>query len=255
MKRQLIRTFSAALCALLVFALFPLTSRADSPYVTVTKRPDKEDEYAALEMPQARYYFTRKDGTLLRSEVKPSWKNGSIYFMPHPAETYGTLGTVDEGTPVTILAQENGLYFFLTDDGRMGWNGRGFFTKPQAVEDLSAPITEGSALTGETLAAVSEALAGGRHAGAASPTFYADRPMLVMQSGSTATMTVYGFNNKATYDFERIDGESAEAEWQGEGFRNGRRNVLFTAGEPGLSVFTFRNSRNSQRFNVLILVV
>ena len=59
----------------------------------------------------------------------------------------------------------------------------------------------------------------------------------------------------ATYDFERIDGESAEAEWQGEGFRNGRRNVLFTAGEPGLSVFTFRNSRNSQRFNVLILVV
>ena len=36
-------------------------------------------------------------------------------------------GTVADGEKVTILAEKNGYYFFQTDDGRYGWNGKKWF--------------------------------------------------------------------------------------------------------------------------------
>ena len=59
--------------------------------------------------------------------VKASRKNGSIYLMPMPQKGHGNLGTVKNGSKVTILAKENGFYFFRTSDGRYGWNGTKFF--------------------------------------------------------------------------------------------------------------------------------
>ena len=148
-------------------ALFPVMGRADSEYATIAKRPEKnkkgQDEYVALEIPAKNSFFTSKGGVPMRAEIKSSWADGSIYFMPRPAETYGVLGTVDTGTPVTILAQQNGLYFFMTDDGRMGWNGRTLFTKPKKISsDLSEFVTGSNQLTGEMVVNISKTLAGSK---------------------------------------------------------------------------------------------
>ena len=59
--------------------------------------------------------------------VKASRSNGSIYIMPKPKSGNGNLGTVRNGTVVTIWATRNGCYFFETPDGVMGWNGTQFF--------------------------------------------------------------------------------------------------------------------------------
>ena len=255
MKKNAVRRIAVLLCVLSLLALFPVGSRADSAYTTVTKSPEKE-EYVSLQLPNKNNLFTAKNKLPKRAEVKASWKNGSIYFMPRPAEANGVLGTVDTGTPVTILAQQNGLYFFMTDDGRMGWNGKGFFTKPKALDkDLTAPLGEDSPLTGQDAVTVSEFLRDSRRAGAASTYFYADRPVVVIKNGETARITVRGLNSKAPYKFERTSGSSAEGEWLGEKFVNYQRGVEFTAKEPGASVFKFTNTNNRQSFNVLVIVV
>ena len=260
MKRFLKRALSLTLCALFVLALFPVMGRADSEYATIAKRPEKnkkgQDEYVALEIPAKNSFFTSKGGVPMRAEIKSSWADGSIYFMPRPAETYGVLGTVDTGTPVTILAQQNGLYFFMTDDGRMGWNGRTLFTKPKKISsDLSEFVTGSNQLTGEMVVNISKALAGSKHAGAGSPMFYTMRPALILTSGSTAAVPIFGRAAGSKYDFERIDGTSAEGEWQGTKFVDQRRDVLFTTNEPGLSVFRFKNKSNKQNFDILIVVI
>ena len=261
MKHFLRRALALALCVLAVCALLPVTGRADSAYTTIAKRPEKnkkgQDEYVALELPAKNSFFTsKKGGVPMRAEIKSSWADGSIYFMPRPAETYGVLGTVDTGTPVTILAQQNGLYFFMTDDGRMGWNGRVFFTKPVKIsDDLSEFVIGSNQLTGEMVVNISKALAGSLHAGAGSPMFYTMRPALILTSGSTATVPIFGLAAGSKYDFELIDGTSTDGEWQGSRFVDQRRDVLFTAKEPGLSVFKFTNKSNKQTFNLLIIVV
>ena len=47
--------------------------------------------------------------------------------MPMPESGHGNLGTVDGGEEVTVLAEKNGYYFFQTEDGRYGWNGKMWF--------------------------------------------------------------------------------------------------------------------------------
>lgn len=59
--------------------------------------------------------------------VKSSHKEGSIYLMPMPKPGNGNLGTVAYGETVTILAEQTGYYFFQTEDGRYGWNGKVWF--------------------------------------------------------------------------------------------------------------------------------
>jgi uncharacterized protein YgiM (DUF1202 family) len=66
--------------------------------------------------------------TPLTATVKASRENGSIYLMPMPKSGNGNLGTVRNGTTVTILAQKSGYYYFVISDGRSGWNGAKFFT-------------------------------------------------------------------------------------------------------------------------------
>ena len=58
-------------------------------------------------------------------------KNGlAIYIIPKPEPQNGTLGTVAHGETVTILAETEYYYFFVTADGRAGWNGKSFFADP-----------------------------------------------------------------------------------------------------------------------------
>ena len=254
MKKTALRYTAMLLCVLSLFALLPVGSRADSAYTTVTKSPEK-DEYVSLQIPGKTNLYTEMDKMPRRAEVKASWRNGSIYFMPRPAEANGVLGTVATGTPVTILARQNGLYFFMTDDGRMGWNGVGFFTKPVSIDqDLTAPLGDDSPLTGQDAVTVSEFLRDSKRAGAASPYFYADRPVVIIKNGESATITVRGLNSKAPYKFERTDGTSADGEWLGSKFSNYQRGVEFTAKEPGASIFTFTNTNNRQSFKILVIV-
>ena len=50
--------------------------------------------------------------------------------MPRPQPGNGTLGKVTHGDLVTILAETEYYYFFVTEDGRAGWNGKSYFAEP-----------------------------------------------------------------------------------------------------------------------------
>ena len=52
---------------------------------------------------------------------------GSIYIMPVPKGGNGYLGTVETDTEVWIVAETFYYYFFVTDDGWLGWNGKSYF--------------------------------------------------------------------------------------------------------------------------------
>lgn len=54
----------------------------------------------------------------------------AIYILPRPRTDDGYIGKVTHGDLVTILAEENGYYFFVTQDGRAGWNGTSRFIDP-----------------------------------------------------------------------------------------------------------------------------
>ena len=78
---------------------------------------------ARLVFPKQKYYFDEPETMTVRS------RNGCdrIYLMPMPESGHGNLGTLDAGEEVTILAEKNGYYFFETEDGRYGWNGKIWF--------------------------------------------------------------------------------------------------------------------------------
>ena len=78
---------------------------------------------ARLVYPKDKYYFDEP----LTKTVKASHSGGAIYLMPMPESGHGNLGTVDGGEEVTVLAEKNGYYFFQTEDGRYGWNGKMWF--------------------------------------------------------------------------------------------------------------------------------
>lgn len=54
----------------------------------------------------------------------------AIYIMPKPIPGNGVLGTLYHGTQVTVLAETEFYYFFVTQDGRAGWNGKSYFMDP-----------------------------------------------------------------------------------------------------------------------------
>ena len=91
--------------------------KADSAWSEVS------DQGVALEMPREEDYYDQ----VYVGYVKSSRRGGAIYFMPKPKSGNGNLGTVADGTKVYIYAERNDCYFFETEDGRMGWNGKQFF--------------------------------------------------------------------------------------------------------------------------------
>ena len=87
----------------------------------------------------------------LRMEVKFT-KNGAIYIMPKPENGHGALDTIKAGTKVTVIAEYKGYYFFVADDGRMGWNSKDYFTET----DGASPARTGRTSVGGTNAAPQE---------------------------------------------------------------------------------------------------
>ena len=51
-------------------------------------------------------------------------KNGALLILPKPQTGNGNLGAITAGTRVTVIAQCKTFYFFVAEDGRMGWTGK-----------------------------------------------------------------------------------------------------------------------------------
>ena len=83
------------------------------------------DEDVSLKLPNTNTYLS----TPYRAKVQASIPGGRIYVMPIPEAGNGTLGTIDDGTAVAVIAKKGGFVFFVAYDGQMGWNGDGFFRK------------------------------------------------------------------------------------------------------------------------------
>lgn len=54
----------------------------------------------------------------------------AIYILPRPRADDSYIGKVAHGELVTIVAEKNGFYFFVTQDGKAGWNGTSRFSDP-----------------------------------------------------------------------------------------------------------------------------
>ena len=108
------RVLAALLCVIAVLALFPVSAFA---YSTVSNKdvalvyPDEND-----------YYVKPFEATVIEFEG-----GQAIYIMPKPEKGNGHLGSVACGKKVTILAEKNGYFFFVTSKGYYGWNGTGWF--------------------------------------------------------------------------------------------------------------------------------
>ena len=78
----------------------------------------------ALEFPYPEDYLDEpREMTIKFSE------SGAIIIMPKPKAGNGALGTITAGTKVSVIAEYGGFYFFVAEDGRMGWNSKNFFTE------------------------------------------------------------------------------------------------------------------------------
>ena len=262
MKRFAKRTVALVLCILAVCALFPMPSGAYSDaYTTVAVVKEKDEEtgkttveYHTLKLPAKGSFYTSKDSQPRRAKIKSSWKNGCIYFMPQPAVGHGTLGVIDTDTPVTILAEQNGLYFFMTDDGRMGWNGKGFFTKPKKISgDADENLSGDSDLTVQNIEDISKYLSGHRNTGVSSWMYYSDRPVVIVRSGETAKFVVHSYFCNDKYKCKVTKGD-AEVDWNGK-FSGNSSTVKVTGGEPGLSTLKFTHTRNKGYFEVLVVTI
>ena len=262
MKHFARRTVALVLCILAVCALFPMPSEAYSDaYTTVAcvKEKDKETgkttyEYHRLKLPAKGNFYTSKDAQPKRAKIKASWENGCIYFMPQPEVGHGTLGVIDTDTPVTILAEQNGLYFFMTDDGRMGWNGKGFFTKPKKISgDADENLSGGSDLTVQNIKDISKFLSSHRYAGIYTWMYYSDRPVVVVKSGETAEFDVHSYYCKIKYKCKVTKGD-VDVEWNRK-FSGNSSTVEVTGKEPGLSTIKFTNSKNKGYFEVLVVTI
>ncbi len=103
-----------------VLAAAKSAAENNSRYSTVS---DKDVE---LEIP-ADSAFLR---TPFLKRVNAGESGRAIYIMPKPIPGNGVLGTLYHGTQVTVLAETEYYYFFVTQDGRAGWNGKSYFMDP-----------------------------------------------------------------------------------------------------------------------------
>ena len=69
-----------------------------------------------------------------KATVKAARANGSIYYMPAPESGNGNLGNVRNGETVYLVAKRNGYYFFVTEEGLMGWNGAKNFKVKESAD-------------------------------------------------------------------------------------------------------------------------
>ena len=75
--------------------------------------------------------------------------NGDLLILPKPDADANDIGSIAAGTEVTVIAESKGYYFFVDDDGRMGWNSKDYFTET----DGASPARTGRTSVGGTNAA------------------------------------------------------------------------------------------------------
>lgn len=111
----------ALLLCLAALLSIPATALA-SGYSYVSDTKDK------LTFPSSKAYFETSFEATVTSETCKS-----IYIMPQPEAGHGELGTLPIGAEVTILAEQDGFFFFVTEDDCYGWNGTGWFSYEKAA--------------------------------------------------------------------------------------------------------------------------
>ena len=125
--RKSIRTLALILCFLVVLSAIPVNA-ITSTYSTVSTTGD------SLQYPSKKDYLT----TPFQAQVKASRRGGNIYYMPKPKAGNGNLGAIVDGEIVTILAEKNGFYFFMSKEGYLGWNGTKYFTRVERSAESTA---------------------------------------------------------------------------------------------------------------------
>ena len=242
MKKPCIRVLAALLCAAAVFSLFPVPAAAASGYSTVSNKG------TTLQ------YATEDAEFVPQRAVVAGYKGYSIPILPRPSAKKGFLGRVESATPVTILGEKSGYYFFMTDDGRMGWNEKKRFQlSGDAVTSPAMPIAGDSGLTGEGLSLLIDFLAE-YNGGAASSQFYTKKPVLILERGVTKKLTIYG-KYKGTYSFEKLNASSLSVEWT-KNVKNGSGTVEINTGYfEETEILEFSNSSSGKSFYVLIIVL
>ena len=103
-----------------VLAAARSAAAADPHYDTVSEKN------VALQVPEDSQMLSEP----FPMKVKARENGKVIFIIPRPSRDNGTLGTVAHGEVVTVLAETEYYFFFVTADGRAGWNGKSFFEEP-----------------------------------------------------------------------------------------------------------------------------
>lgn len=108
------KTVSLLLFLVMLLAI-PATAFAGYSYIS-----DTDDK---LVFPSPKNYYE----TPFQATAKALNEHSSIFIMPQAEAGHGELATLLDGTEVTVLAEQGGFFFFVTEDGWYGWNGTGWF--------------------------------------------------------------------------------------------------------------------------------
>lgn len=123
------RVLAMLLCVLLLGALLPVQALADS-YGPGIKLP--AGTYQTVSTKEVKLVGPREKDLLDEPLTKVVKSCGRLFLMPTPYDGNGWLDVVNDGEEVTILAEYGFMYFFETQDGRYGWNGKIYFVDPEA---------------------------------------------------------------------------------------------------------------------------
>lgn len=129
-----------------------------------------------------------------------------------------------------------------------------------SLSELEEELKEATALAAKTeneLSMVQTELykVGRREYGFASSHFYADREAVVLNSGDGGTLYIYGdYEYPTTYSMFASDTSGLEVKWNDE-WEGHTIGVALTTKLPGYYTVHFSNNRNSEEFEVLIIVL
>ena len=240
MKNRIFRLFTLAVCLVMVFTMFPVSADAAS------------DSYSTRSSTKVLLVFPDSGSLLsepLHAKVTGDQKNGAIFYVPKPESGNGNLGTVKKGTNVTIFAEKDGYYFFMTNSGRMGWNKVGYFTEPEDYDTEYLPGNSG--LTTDHLDEIKDFLRDNSRAGGSNK-FYPSKPVIIVEKGETVKFTVYGdYKKSSTVNMAWYDSVHS-LKWK---TGNGKATVSIKGKTRDCSRITFLNYYTDREFQVLVIVV
>lgn len=123
------RVLAMLLCVLLLGALLPVQALA-ADYGPSIQLP--AGTYQTVSTKEVKLVGPREKDLLDEPLTKVVKSCGRLFLMPTPYDGNGWLDVVNDGEEVTILAEYGFMYFFETQDGRYGWNGKIYFVDPEA---------------------------------------------------------------------------------------------------------------------------